>query len=225
MGTLYVCATPIGNLGDSSQRLLDTLKSVDLIAAEDTRQTKKLLDRFEIQKPSTSYHKFNIKEKTGHIIAQLLDGKNIALVSDAGMPGISDPGEELIREAIANNILVIPIPGPSALITSLAVSGLDTKRFVFEGFLPHEGKARRRILRKLVEGERTLIFYESPHRLTRCLKDILDTLGDRKVCVAREVTKIHEEFFRGSASLALAHFSSKEVLGEITLIVEGKTAF
>lgn len=222
MGILYVCATPIGNLGDTSQRLIDTLKSVDLIAAEDTRQTKKLLDRFEISKPSTSYHKFNIKEKTSYIVRELLSGKNIALVSDAGMPGISDPGEELIKEAIAHGIQVVPIPGPSAIITALAVSGLDTGRFVFEGFLPHEGKARRRILRKIVNEERTLVFYESPHRLLKSMKDMLSIFGDRKVCVAREVTKIHEEFFRGAASKALEHFSSKEVLGEITLIVEGK---
>lgn len=220
MGILYVCATPIGNLSDASQRLIDTLKSADLIAAEDTRQTKKLLERFEIATRTTSYHEHNIKHKTPQIISELLEGKDIALVSDAGMPGISDPGEELIREAIIKGIKIIPIPGPSAVITALAVSGLPTSRFVFEGFLPREGKQRRRILRKLTEEGRTIVFYESPHRLIKSLKDILEIFGNRKICVAREITKIHEEFFRGTVSEAISRFE-KEVLGEITLIIEG----
>ncbi|MFA5105143.1 MAG: 16S rRNA (cytidine(1402)-2'-O)-methyltransferase [Candidatus Margulisiibacteriota bacterium] len=221
MGTLYVCATPIGNLSDASQRLIDTLKGADLIAAEDTRQTKKLLERFDIATRTTSYHEHNIRHKTIQIISELLNGKNVALVSDAGMPGISDPGEELIREAISKGIKVIPIPGPSAVITALAVSGLPTSRFVFEGFLPREGKLRRRILRKLVDEERTLVFYESPHRLLKSLNDILSILGNRKICVAREITKIHEEFFRGTVEETLDRFE-QEVLGEITLLVEGK---
>ncbi len=220
MGSLYVCATPIGNLSDASQRLIDTLSGADLIAAEDTRQTKKLLERFEISTPVTSYHEHNIKHKTGQLISEILEGKNIALVSDAGMPGISDPGEELIKEAASKGIKIIPIPGPSAVITVLAVSGLPAGRFVFEGFLPREGKQRRRVLRKLAGEERTIVFYESPHRLKKSLKDILEIFGDRKICVAREITKIHEELFRGSVSEALIKYSS-EVLGEITLVVEG----
>ncbi len=221
MGLLYVCATPIGNLSDTSQRLIDTLKNADLIAAEDTRQTKKLLERFDITTRTTSYHEHNIKHKTGQIIRELLDGKNVALVSDAGMPGISDPGEELIKEAIAKNIKVIPVPGPSAVMTALAVSGLGTSRFVFEGFLPREGKLRRRILRRLADEERTLVFFESPHRLLKSLKDILEIFGNRRICVAREVTKIHEEFFRGTIAEAISRYE-KEVLGEIAIVIEGR---
>lgn len=220
MGILYVCATPIGNLSDTSQRVIDTLKNADLIAAEDTRQTKKLLERFDISTPMTSYHEHNIKHKTFHIIEELLEGKNVALVSDAGMPGISDPGEELIKEAIAKDIKLIPVPGPSAVITALSVSGLSTGRFVFEGFLPREGKQRRRVLRKLSEEERTIVFYESPHRIVKALKDMLDILGDRHICVAREISKIHEEFFRGTVAEALSRFE-KEALGEMTVVVEG----
>jgi 16S rRNA (cytidine1402-2'-O)-methyltransferase len=221
MGALYVCATPIGNLSDASQRLIDTLAGSDLIAAEDTRQTKKLLERFEIKTPVTSYHKHNIKHKTSQLISEILGGKNIALVSDAGMPGISDPGEEIIKEAASKGIKIIPIPGPSAVTTALAASGLPAGRFVFEGFLPREGKMRRRVLRKLAGEERTIVFYESPHRLKKSLKDIMETLGDRNICIAREVTKLHEEFFRGSVSEAAERFGEK-TLGEITLVVEGK---
>ena len=220
MGTLYVCATPIGNLDDVSFRLVDTLKKVDFIAAEDTRQTKKLLDRFEIKTPAASYHKFNLAQKTRHLIENLKNGRSVALVSDGGMPGISDPGEELIREAIAQKIEIIAVPGPCAAVTALALSGFSTGQFVFEGFLPREGKMRRRILRKLVDEDRTLIFYESPHRLIKSLNDILSILGNRKICIAREITKIHEEFFRGTVEEALARFK-EEVLGEITLVVEG----
>ena len=221
-GKLFVVATPIGNLTDITLRAIETLKGSDLIAAEDTRQTKVLLERYSIKTHSTSYHKFNIREKTKYIIAQLQTGKTISIVSDAGMPGISDPGEELIKEAIENGIEVIPIPGASAVITALSVSGLSTKRFVFEGFLPHEGKNRRRILRKLVEEERTIVFYESPHRLIKSLNDMLAILGDRKICVARELTKKFEEIFRGTIKEAIEHFSAKEILGEITIVVNGR---
>ncbi len=220
MGVLYVCATPIGNMSDASPRLVEILRSCDLIAAEDTRHTKKLLDRFEIKKPVTSYHEHNIRHKTAHLISEMREGKNVALVSDAGMPGISDPGEELIKEAVLRGIKIVPIPGPSALLTALAVSGISSGRFVFEGFLPREGKQRRRLLRKLAEEDRTLVFYESPHRLQKSLNDILAVLGDRRICVAREMTKIHEEFFRGTVSEALEKYSG-EVLGEITIILEG----
>lgn len=221
-GKLFVCATPIGNLEDSSIRLLRVLKEADLIAAEDTRHTKKLLEHFEIQIPTTSYHEHNIKGKTPYIIEQILQGKNIAIVSDAGMPGISDPGEELIREAIENDIDIKIVPGPSAVVSALAVSGLDTKRFVFEGFLPREGKMRRRILRAMNNEQRTMVFYESPHRLTKSLTDVLNVLGNRKICIAREMTKMHEEIFRGAVEESISHFSSKEVLGEITMVIEGK---
>lgn len=222
MGILYVCATPIGNLSDVSQRLIDKLKSADLIAAEDTRQTKKLLERYEVTAKMTSYHEHNIKQKTSQIIDEILEGKNVALVSDAGMPGISDPGEELIKEAVAKGVKIVPIPGPSAVVTALAVSGLSTSRFVFEGFLPREGKQRRRILRKLADETRTIVFYESPHRLAKALMDLLEIFGNRDVCIAREVTKVHEEFFRGTVASAIERFSGKEVLGEITLVIGGK---
>lgn len=219
---LYVCSTPIGNLKDVSLRLLDTLKNCDVIAAEDTRQTKKLLERYEINKKLISYHEHNVKQKTLQIIKEIQSGKNVALVSDAGTPGISDPGYELIKEAIKNNIQVIPIPGPNAVITALTVSGINSNRFIFEGFLPREGKMRRRILRKLADEDRTIVFYESPHRLKKTLDDILAIFGDRNICIARELTKIHEEVFRGKVSSAIEHFS-KEVLGEITIVVEGKS--
>jgi len=207
-------------MSDASPRLVEILRSCDLIAAEDTRHTKKLLDRFEIKKPVTSYHEHNIRHKTAQLVSEMREGKNVALVSDAGMPGISDPGEELIKEAVLRGIKIVPIPGPSALLTALAVSGISSGRFVFEGFLPREGKQRRRLLRKLAEEDRTLVFYESPHRLQKSFNDILAVLGDRRICVAREMTKIHEEFFRGTVSEALEKYSG-EVLGEITIILEG----
>ncbi len=222
MGILYVCATPIGNLEDSSLRLIRILKEVDLIAAEDTRHTKRLLDHFEINTSTTSYHEHNIKDKTSYIVDQIVQGKNIALVSDAGMPGISDPGEELIKEAIKSGIKIEVIPGPSAVISALAISGCSTKRFVFEGFLPREGKMRRRILRDMIEEKRTMVFYESPHRLLKALKDIMTIFGNRNICIARELTKIHEELFRGNVEESISHFAAKEVLGEITMIVDGK---
>lgn len=218
MGILYICATPIGNLEDVSFRLVRTLKEVDLILAEDTRQTKKLLDSFEIKTRTTSYHKFNIKQKTSSIIKDLLDGKSIALVSDGGMPGISDPGKELIQEAILNNIQIVVTPGPFAGICALVSSGFGTDRFVFEGFLPREGKMRRRILRKLHDEERTKIFYESPHRLLKTLKDMKEIFGNINICLAREMTKKFEEFFRGTIDETINKYSQSEVLGEITIV-------
>jgi len=218
-GKLFVVATPIGNLKDITFRAIETLKASDLIAAEDTRQTKILLDNYGINVPCTSYHKFNLAQKTKSIISQLTQGKTVSLVSDAGTPGISDPGEELIKQAIDSGIEVVPIPGASAALTALSVSGFSTKRFVFEGFLPHEGKSRRRVLRKLVEEDRTMVFYESPHRLIKSLNDMLSILGDRKLCIARELTKKFEETFRGTVKEAIFHFSSKEILGELTIVL------
>lgn len=236
MGILYVCSTPIGNLEDITLRALRVLKEVDFIAAEDTRQTIKLLNIQNVQawhchaspiqnRPKLiSYHKFNIKQRTKEIIQLLHEDKNIALVSDAGTPGISDPGEELIKTAIENHIKIVPIPGPSAAICALSVSGLKTESFVFEGFLPREGKMRRRILRGLVDEKRTIIFYESPHRLLKSLKDIDGIFKDRKICIAREMTKIYEEFFTGTASEAIEKFKGRDVLGEITIVMQGTDA-
>lgn len=221
-GTLYVCGTPIGNLQDLSARALATLREVDLIAAEDTRQTSKLLARHGLSARMVSYHAHNLAKRTPELIDQLKAGKSVALVSDAGMPGISDPGWELIAEAIREQIPLVPVPGPTAFVTGLVVSGLPTDRFVFEGFLPREGKARRRILKTLAPETRTLVFYEAPHRLSDTLSDMQALFGpERPAAVARELTKQHEEIARGSLAELAAWASDHEVLGEIVLIVGG----
>lgn len=214
-------ATPIGNLEDVTHRALRILSEVDLIAAEDTRRTKKLLDHYQISTPQTSYHKFNIKAKTDYLIKLIKEGQKIALVSDAGMPGISDPGYELIRESVNQNIRVIPVPGPSAVVTALAVSGLPTDKFIFLGFLPKKPGKRRKALKELIDFEGTIVLYESPYRLVKCLQDILATLGDRKVAAARELTKIYEEVVRGKASEVLEKFDKKAPKGEVVVLIEG----
>lgn len=221
-GTLYVCGTPIGNLSDLTMRALETLKSVQVIAAEDTRHAARLLARFEIATPTVSYHEHNVGAQTPRLIARLSAGEDVALISDAGMPGISDPGEELIRAAIAADIPVVPIPGPVAAVTGLVVSGLPTARWVFEGFLPREGKARRRLLRTMVAEARTLVFYEGPHRVLDTLQDMAAAFGPgRPVAVARELTKTFEEVVRGTLESAIAHFTAHEPRGEFTLVVGG----
>lgn len=220
-GNLYIVATPIGNLGDISLRALSILKEVDLIAAEDTRVTQKLLSHFGIQTKTTPYHQHSLGRKAEHLLHLLDEGQNIAIVSDAGMPGISDPGHELITMAIRNGVNVIPIPGASAVITALVVSGLSTVRFTFEGFPLRRPIERRAQLRDLGEDVRTMVFYESPRRILATLKDLRAVLGDRRVAVVREVTKMFEEVFRGTASEAIEHFSGEEPRGEITLVVEG----
>ncbi|MHB0912237.1 MAG: 16S rRNA (cytidine(1402)-2'-O)-methyltransferase [Armatimonadota bacterium] len=218
-GTLYIVATPIGNLADITLRALSTLKEVDLIAAEDTRVTRNLLSHFGIGTPTTSYHLHSRERKEEQLISELLEGKSIALVSDAGTPGISDPGEELIALAIAEGIPVVPIPGPSAIVTALSVSGLPTRRFAFEGFPPRKGSDRRALFEQLAGEERTLVFYESPHRLSATLKEMLQAFGDRRIAACRELTKVFEEVFRGRISEALAHFDSPR--GEFVLVMEG----
>ncbi|MNR91743.1 Ribosomal RNA small subunit methyltransferase I [compost metagenome] len=221
-GTLYVCGTPIGNMGDASFRLVDTLREVDLIAAEDTRQTAKLLARHGLETKLMSYHAHNLAGRTPGIVRMLQEGSAIALVSDAGMPGISDPGWELIAEAIRAGIPVVPIPGPSAFVAGLVVSGLPTDRFVFEGFLPREGKARRRILKAIAHEPRTLVFYEAPHRLADTLTDMSALFGaERPAAVARELTKQHEEVRRGSLAELAQWAAEREVRGEIVLVVGG----
>ncbi len=220
-GILYICGTPIGNLEDITLRALRILKKVELIAAEDTRRTKKLLNHYQIDTKATSYHEYNKFKKAPYLVEILKNGQDIALVSDAGMPGISDPGYVLIDLALKSNIIIIPIPGVSALITALVVSGLPIDKFVFEGFLPRKIKERKRYFRSIENEERTVIFYETPHRLKRALKDMLEVWGDRKIVIARELTKIFEEIIRGKLSQVLTEISTKEIKGEITLVVQG----
>lgn len=220
-GILYICGTPIGNLEDITLRALRILKKVKLIAAEDTRRTKKLLNHYHIDTKATSYHEYNKFKKAPYLVEILKNGQDIALVSDAGMPGISDPGYVLIDLALKSNIKIIPIPGVSALITALVVSGLPIDKFVFEGFLPRKIKERKRYFRSIENEERTVIFYETPHRLKRALKDMLEVWGDRKIVIARELTKIFEEIIRGKLSQVLTEISTKEIKGEITLVVQG----
>ena len=222
-GTLYIVSTPIGNLEDITLRALRILKEVDLIAAEDTRHTGILLKHFGIQKPLTSYFEGNELKKREWILSRLKQGDRIALVSDAGTPGISDPGFRLIQITIRNQIPIVPIPGPSAVITALSVSGLPTDAFLFKGFLPHKSKKRKDLLKQLEETKETLIFYESPHRLNETLKDILDILGDREIVLTRELTKIYEEILRGKVSEVQNQIGERKLKGEITLIISGKT--
>jgi 16S rRNA (cytidine1402-2'-O)-methyltransferase len=222
-GLLYIVATPIGNLEDITLRALRVLKEVDLIAAEDTRHTRILLDHYDIRTPLTSYHEHNERAKAQPLIARLLGGESIALVSDAGTPAISDPGYRLIVEAISAGIRVIPLPGASALAAALSASGLPSDRFAFEGFLPAKRQERKTKLQDLRQDDRTLIFYEAPHRLSESLQDMLQILGDRQIAVGRELSKIHEEFLRGTVSEVMARLADHEVKGEVTVVVRGAT--
>lgn len=218
-GTLYVVSTPIGNLQDITLRAIETLKKADLIAAEDTRHTKILLDRYEIKTPATSYFEYNKIRKADYLLKLLKEGKSIALVSDAGTPGISDPGYKIIRLCIENDIPIVPIPGPSGLITTLTVSGKPTGKFTFEGFLSKKPIKRKNQLKKLRTEGRTAILYESPHRISKLLEDILEVYGDVEVVLARELTKKFEEVQRKRASVLLNHFRSISPKGEFVVIV------
>lgn len=221
-GKLYVCPTPIGNLQDITLRVLETLREADLIAAEDTRTTQKLLNHFEIKTPCTSYHKFNERTRSDFLVTQLLEGKNIALVSDAGTPGVSDPGEIVIQEALEGGIEVVSLPGPSAFLAALVVSGLPTDRFAFEGFLPRNKKKRKEALEALAEDSRTLIFYEAPHRVEETVAALLEVFGDRKAAVVRELTKKFEEIIREPLSEVNIRFKDGyEPRGEYVLVVAG----
>jgi 16S rRNA (cytidine1402-2'-O)-methyltransferase len=219
-GTLYVVATPIGNLEDITLRALKVLREVDLLACEDTRQTAKLLDRYHISLPLTSYHEHNEQEKADYLLEQLQAGKQVGLVSDSGTPCLSDPGYRIVRVALKNGIRVVPIPGASALVTALSASGRPTNEFVFLGFLPSRKGPRKTFLQKLKAEPRTLVVYEAPRRLLESLLDIREILGDRRLTVARELTKIHEEFFFGQVSEAYDHFRAHSVKGEIVIILE-----
>ncbi|MFZ5592283.1 MAG: 16S rRNA (cytidine(1402)-2'-O)-methyltransferase [Bacillota bacterium] len=220
-GTLYLCATPIGNLGDITLRALEVLRSVDLVAAEDTRRTRQLLAHYDIHVPLTSFHEHNWKSKGPQLVRQLQEGRSIALVTDAGMPGISDPGSELVALAVEAGLKVVPVPGATAAIAALVVSGLPAERFCFEGFLPARAAERRRALKALAGERRTLVFYEAVHRVDKTLADMLEVLGDRRICVARELTKLHEEIWRGTLAGAVEYFSGRPLKGEFTLVVEG----
>lgn len=220
-GTLYVVGTPIGNLGDISPRALETLENCDFIAAEDTRVTLKLLNRFEIKKPMVSYFEHNRFERGPIIAERLLSGESCALVTDAGMPAISDPGEDLVRLCIEKGIKVESVPGPCAFTTALAISGMPSRRFSFEGFLPVEKSARREHISWLIGETRTMIFYEAPHKLSQTLSDLAAALGDREIAIVRELTKIHEQVIRTSLCAAAEKYSKEDIKGEIVLIVGG----
>lgn len=221
IGKLYICPTPIGNLEDITLRTLRILREVDLIAAEDTRHTIRLLNHFDIKKPLTSYHEHNIREKGPELIDRLINGETIALVSDAGMPGISDPGSDLIKLAIEEGIQVVVLPGATASITALVASGLNTDKFVFEGFLSSRKKERIDRLNFLKNERRTIILYESPYRILDTLENILEVLESRNIAIVRELTKIYEEIFRGTVEEAITKFTDDKIKGEFVIIIEG----
>ena len=221
-GKLYLCATPIGNLEDITFRVLRTLKEVDLIAAEDTRNSIKLLNHFEIHTPMTSYHEYNKYEKGRELVDKLRQGKNIALITDAGTPGISDPGEELVKMCAEEGIEVTSLPGASACITALTLSGLNTRRFAFEAFLPADKKERQAVLMELPRETRTMIIYEAPHRLKRTLEELYEVLGNRRLTVCRELTKKYETAFRTDFQQAIQYYGTEEPKGDCVLVIEGK---
>ncbi len=222
-GKLYLCATPIGNLEDITYRVLRTLKEVDLIAAEDTRNSIKLLNHFDIHTPMTSYHEYNKLDKAEVLIRKMQEGTNIALITDAGTPGISDPGEDLVRMCYEAGIEVTSLPGAAACITALTLSGLSTRRFAFEAFLPSDKKERQAVLSELVNETRTLILYEAPHRLIKTLTELLETLGNRKMTLCRELTKKHETAFASTIEDILKFYETNEPKGECVLVIEGKS--
>ena len=222
-GTLYLCATPIGNLEDMTYRAVRVLQEVDLIAAEDTRNSIKLLNYFEIKTPMTSYHEYNKIEKGHKLVEKLLAGTDIALITDAGTPGISDPGEELVKMCHEAGVTVTAVPGAAACITALTISGQGTRRFAFEAFLPTDKKERQAVLKELENETRTIVMYEAPHRLVRTLELLLSTLGDRSVSICRELTKRHETVYKTTLSEALAHYEEEAPRGECVIVIEGKS--
>ena len=222
-GKLFLCATPIGNLGDMTPRVVETLESVDVIAAEDTRNSIKLLNHFEIKTPMTSYHEFNKVEKALYLVEQLQTGKNIALITDAGTPAISDPGEILVRECQKAGITVTSLPGACALITALTLSGLNTRRFCMEGFLPSDKKEKKEILEELKQESRTMILYEAPHRLVKTLTELYNTLGDREITLCKELTKRFETVYKTTLKESVSYYTENEPRGEYVLVIEGKS--
>lgn len=222
-GILYLCATPIGNLGDMTPRVVETLRTVDLIAAEDTRNSIKLLNHFEIRTSMTSYHEYNKVEKADYLTEQLLQGKNVALITDAGTPAISDPGEVLVQKCMQAGITVTSLPGAAACITALTLSGLGTRRFCFEGFLPADKKEKAEVLEELREESRTIILYEAPHRLKKTLKELYDSAGNRRVTLCRELTKKFETILPTTLEDALIYYEKEEPRGEYVIVMEGKS--
>lgn len=220
-GILYLVPTPIGNMADLTRRAQEVLEEADIVACEDTRHSGRLLKALGISKQLISYHDFNEQSRAEQLIDLIRQGRTVAVISDAGSPGISDPAYRVVRTAIDNGIAVVPLPGPTSIVPALTASGLPTDRFFFEGFLPHKSGARRTRLGKLADFEHTLIFFESPHRVVKSLGDILEVLGDRPACVARELTKLHEEFIRGSVSAIIAAIGKRTVRGEIVVVVAG----
>lgn len=222
-GTLFLCATPIGNLGDMTPRVIETLRSVDVIAAEDTRNSIKLLNHFDIHTAMTSYHEYNKVEKAEQLVTQLMAGQNIALITDAGTPAISDPGEVLVRMCHESGVPVTSLPGAAACITALTLSGLSTRRFCFEGFLPADKREKKRVLEELAEESRTIILYEAPHHLVRTLKELYEALGQRRITLCRELTKKFETIVPTTLEEALAYYGTEEPRGEYVLVLEGKS--
>ena len=222
-GTLYLCATPIGNLEDMTFRIIRTLKEVDMIAAEDTRNSIKLLNHFEIKTPMTSYHEYNKIEKGHKLVQMLLEGKNLALITDAGTPGISDPGEELVQMCYEAGVPVTSLPGAAACITALTLSGLSTRRFAFEAFLPSDKKERQQVLEELKNDTRTVICYEAPHRLVKTLKELLEALGNRRITICRELTKKHETAWQTHIAEACEYYQENAPKGECVLVIEGRS--
>ncbi len=221
LGTLYLCSTPIGNLEDITIRTINKLKEVDLIAAEDTRNSIKVLNHYEIKTPMTSYHEHNKYDKADYLVNQMLSGINIAIITDAGTPGISDPGEELVKKCYEAGIRVEALPGPCACVTALTVSGLATRRFCFEAFLPIDKKERAVVIKEMKKETRTIVMYEAPHRLLKTLKELYEELGDRKISICRELTKKHETIHRHTFSTAIEYFTENEPRGEIVITIEG----
>lgn len=222
-GILYLCPTPIGNLEDISFRVLRTLREVDLVAAEDTRHSRKLFNHFEIDTPMTSYHEYNKVDKAVYLVEQLQAGKNIAVITDAGTPGISDPGEELVRQCYAAGIAVTALPGPAACVTALSMSGQATRRFCFEAFLPMDKKERGQILEELKRETRTIILYEAPHRLKKTLAELTEALGNRSITLCKELTKMHENGWKTTLTEAAAYYEETEAKGEYVLVIAGRT--
>ena len=222
-GKLYLCATPIGNLEDITFRVLRTLKEVDVIAAEDTRHTIKLLNYYEIDTPMTSYHEYNKYDKAKYLVKEMQEGKNIALVTDAGTPGISDPGEELVRQCFEAGVEVSSLPGPAAVITALTMSGQNTRRFAFEAFLPSDKKERARVLDELKGETRTIVMYEAPHHLLATLRELLASIGDRSITLCRELTKVHESANKTMISELIEKYETETPKGEMVLVIEGKS--
>lgn len=222
-GKLYLCATPIGNLEDMTYRVVRVLQEVDLIAAEDTRNSIKLLNHFEIKTPMTSYHEYNKIEKGHKLVEKMQEGMDIALITDAGTPGISDPGEELVKMCYESGIEVTSLPGAAACITAFTLSGLSTRRFAFEAFLPTDKKEKQEVLGELADETRTIILYEAPHRLLKTLRELWESLGDRKITVCRELTKKHETAFQTTFSEAISYYEAHEPKGECVLVIEGKS--